>query len=506
METQTHVTAQEQCERLKSSPVAAHLSFPGSPIFLDEQAGNTTGYWSNNERDVTPACRITPKTANDVSKAVTLLAPSKCGFAVRGGGHMFWAGAANIQDGVTIDLSEISRIHVTQDRKIVAVGAGARWQDVYAKLGPMNLSAVGGRAGTVGVAGLTLGGGNSYFAPRYGIACDGVASYEVVLADGRVVTASPTHHPDLYRALRGGGNNFGIVTKFSFRAFEQGNVWAGFIIHPPSTTAENLDRLQAFNTKSGNGIDNYATENQVHTFNSTGRSFIINIVVYTKPETDPEILRPFIGLQPQLSNDMRITNLSDIVKEGTPPPGARYTPSVHQLQIPSSHRLQSLTFSLHSNCWASFSFANNATILSHVLSMADEAFAPIRHIPGFSGIFSFQPMNRQILRHMSSYGGNALGLDPGRDIFWLNYGIAYTSPADDSRVYALTRAFFEQVERYTRSQGQHIGFIYMNYALPTQEVIASYGRANVEFLRGVGGKYDPEGVFQRLVPGGFKLV
>lgn len=71
---------------------------------------------------------------------------------------MFWAGAANIQDGVTIDLSQMSRIKVSKDRKIVSVGAGARWQDVYARLDPMNLSVVGGRAGTVGVAGLTLGG------------------------------------------------------------------------------------------------------------------------------------------------------------------------------------------------------------------------------------------------------------------------------------------------------------------------------------------------------------
>ncbi|KAI4188159.1 MAG: hypothetical protein LQ346_005372 [Caloplaca aetnensis] len=290
--------------------------------FSSEQAGNTTGYWSNNERDVTPACRITPKTANDISKAVTLLARSKCSFAVRGGGHMFWAGAANIQDGVTIDLSEMSRIHVSKDRKIVSVGAGARWQDVYAMLDPMNLSVVGGRAGTVGVAGLTLGGKFLSLMRAAKVFGSEVMQIDTLIALNKTLlaenlTANPTHHPDLYRALRGGGNNFGIVTRFNFRAFEQGKVWAGFIIHPPSTTAENLDHLQTFNTKSGDGIDNYATENQVHTFNSTGRSFIINIVVYTKPETDPEILRPLTGLQPQLSNDMRITNLSDIVKEGS---------------------------------------------------------------------------------------------------------------------------------------------------------------------------------------------
>lgn len=152
----------QQCADLKASPVAPLLSLPGSTGFLSEQSGNTTGYWSNNERDVTPACRITPKTANDVSMAVNYLARKKCSFAVRGGGHMFWAGAANIQDGVTIDLSQMNQIVVSRDRKITSVGPGARWQDVYAKLDPMNLSVVGGRAGTVGVAGLTLGGASAF--------------------------------------------------------------------------------------------------------------------------------------------------------------------------------------------------------------------------------------------------------------------------------------------------------------------------------------------------------
>lgn len=81
---------------------------------------------------------------------------------------MFWAGAANIGDGVTIDLSQMDRVVVSRDRKLTAVGAGARWQDVYSKLVPMNLSVVGGRVGTVGVSGLTLGGNSNSIERRIG--------------------------------------------------------------------------------------------------------------------------------------------------------------------------------------------------------------------------------------------------------------------------------------------------------------------------------------------------
>ena len=133
------------------------MSFPNSTIFDNEQTGNSR-YWSANEAEVIPACRITTLDAQDVSTAVTELIGLKCPFAVRGGGHMWWAGAANIQGGVTIDLSAMNQIQLSQDQKITAVGPGARWADVYTQLNPKNLSVVGGRVGTVGVAGLTLGG------------------------------------------------------------------------------------------------------------------------------------------------------------------------------------------------------------------------------------------------------------------------------------------------------------------------------------------------------------
>lgn len=131
------------------------------------------------------------------------------------------------------------------------------------------------------------------------------------------MVASPQQHSDLYKALRGGGNNFGIVTQFTLRTFEQGQIWGGFILHPPNTTAENLQRLQEFNTASGNGMDRDATNNQVHLYNANGRFAVLNILVNTRPVENPEILRAFSTLQPQISNSMRITNLSEMVTEGS---------------------------------------------------------------------------------------------------------------------------------------------------------------------------------------------
>lgn len=130
-----------------------------------------------------PACIVRPRSAQDVSKAVTILASSRsrvpgCQFAVKGGGHTPAGGAANIQGGVTIDMKFLNATVLSEDKNSVAVGAGAVWNDVYGYLGDFNLAAAGGRNGGVGVGGLLLGGGISHFSPRVGWACDGVVEFE----------------------------------------------------------------------------------------------------------------------------------------------------------------------------------------------------------------------------------------------------------------------------------------------------------------------------------------
>lgn len=139
-------------------------------------------YWSEAAQ-LRPTCIIQPHDANEVAKVVTTLVQANstypCQFAVRSGGHTTWAGANNIVNGVTIDLSLMNSTVYHADNSTAAVQPGARWLSVYKTLDAQNIAVAGGRAGTVGVAGLILGGGNSFYAGRKGMVCDNVANFQV---------------------------------------------------------------------------------------------------------------------------------------------------------------------------------------------------------------------------------------------------------------------------------------------------------------------------------------
>ena len=119
-------------------------------------------YWAAQEEQVSPYCIVSPANSEDVSTAVKILSTGTffdiCKFAIRSGGHTAYAGSANIKDGVTIDLSALNEITLSEDQSTVAIGPGQRWGNVYGALQAQNLSVSGARASGVGVGGLTLGG------------------------------------------------------------------------------------------------------------------------------------------------------------------------------------------------------------------------------------------------------------------------------------------------------------------------------------------------------------
>ena len=179
------------------------------------------------------------RTTADVQAAIEAGRGASVPIAVRGGGHS-GPGFGTVDGGVVIDLSPMQSVDVDPDRRTARVQGGATWNVVDATTHEHGLATPAGIISSTGVGGLTLGGGTGYLSRKYGLTIDNLVEAEVVLADGRIVTASETENRDLFWALRGGGGNFGVVTSFTFQLHPVRDVICGPTAWPVSATTDVL--------------------------------------------------------------------------------------------------------------------------------------------------------------------------------------------------------------------------------------------------------------------------
>jgi hypothetical protein len=183
--------------------------------------------------------------AADVITAVDFGRDNDLRIAIRGGGHN-GPGLASVDDGLVVDLSTMRGVRVDPLARTVRVAAGCTQGDVDHATHPFGLAMPAGIISTTGIAGLTLSGGHGYLSRKYGLTIDNLLEADVVLADGRFVTASKDQNADLFWALRGGGGNFGVVTSFKFALHPVSTVFAGPIAWDQKHARTIMQRYREF--------------------------------------------------------------------------------------------------------------------------------------------------------------------------------------------------------------------------------------------------------------------
>jgi FAD/FMN-containing dehydrogenase len=177
--------------------------------------------------------------------------------AIRGGGHNV-AGRALCDGGMVIDLSGMRAVFVDPGQRTARVQGGATLGDVDRETHAFGLAVPAGVVSRTGIAGLTLGGGVGWLVRKHGLTCDNALSFEVVTAEGRLLTASTDENPDLFWALRGGGGNFGVVTSFLFRAHPVATVLGGLIVHARDQARDVIRHYRDFMAAAPDDLTAYA--------------------------------------------------------------------------------------------------------------------------------------------------------------------------------------------------------------------------------------------------------
>jgi hypothetical protein len=185
----------------------------------------------------------------DVIAAVNFARENRLQVAVRGGAHSF-PGHSVCDGGFVIDLSPMKGVRVDPATRTARAQAGAKWIDFDHETQAFGLATTGGTASDTGIAGLTLGGGLGWLSSKYGLTVDNLISADVVLADGRFLTASSTQNQDLFWGLRGGSGNFGVVTSFEYQLHAVGPmILGGMILYPLVAAKEVLGFYREFTQK-----------------------------------------------------------------------------------------------------------------------------------------------------------------------------------------------------------------------------------------------------------------
>jgi len=230
----THADQQRSAARSAPGSIPElRAAFHGDVVAPHDPEYESARLVVNAAVDRRPALIVRPADSADVALTVSLARTEGLELAVRGGGHSF-AGHGTSDGGLVLDMSGMRALHVDPQRRIAWAQAGLTAGQYTAEAAKRGLTTGFGDTGSVGIAGLTLGGGIGWLVRKHGLTIDDLLGVELVTADGERLRTDFERHPDLFWALRGGGGNFGVVTRLEYRLHEIDTVVGGMLVLPAS--------------------------------------------------------------------------------------------------------------------------------------------------------------------------------------------------------------------------------------------------------------------------------
>ncbi|KAH8898456.1 FAD-binding domain-containing protein [Thozetella sp. PMI_491] len=489
----------EAIEALKAAFPSDQVSLPGTEAYKRLNSS----YLCLLQSEIMPAAIFQPKTKEDVAKFLQIVKDDGATqFAICGNGQQPAPGCSNIEEGITLNLGLLTGVELNADGT-VSIGAGECWGSVVRKLAPEGLAVAGGRTGRGGIGGLALAGGLSYFSSREGFISDNILGFEIVLASGEIVQADASSNPDLWRALRGGGNNFGVVTKYHMATFKQGPIWGGNVLYPASGFSGQIDALVHEITKDDASVD-------THIMISVGYAAQINTILcqntvyYTQAVENAEPLKPFVSVQTPMFKaiDLGLKAINSAFKSNL-----MRLNSVRMVTLPEAAdaAAKSAMNGIRA-VYMNTTVKADAATLKAAVEIYKSAIPSIKGCKGLIGSFTLQPYPVSLLKKSVEKGGNSLGLDPAEgplvSVLLLTY---WKSKSDDETIVQAMKGVIEKIKKDAAITNTLVPFTYLNYAANFQDPTGSYGEENKRALQEVSRKYDPEGLFQKACPGGFKL-
>ncbi|TGJ84033.1 hypothetical protein E0Z10_g4738 [Xylaria hypoxylon] len=480
--------AQSTCDIVESQ-----TSIEWYKRFQIEYTSEQSEYWSTSCGDLKPSCILMPKTTQEVAAVVSTLATNNESFAIKSGGHNPNNYFASIDGGPLISTKNLNQVVLDAVAETVRVGPGNRWDDVSAALDGSGYTVIGGRIGNVGVGGYMLGGGMSFMSTEYGWAANSVLEFELVLANASVVSVTESNHPDLFMALKGGGNNFGIVTSYLLQAYPQGDVWGGNLIFD-ATSEVSTAILAAVRDFTENYDDGKA--GIIVTAERTLATLLdiwVIFLYYNGPEPPAGVFDKFLDISDFKINTCKTQSMNSLLSGNNWAvlKGSVYTIGTETIPLPSE--------------------ANGAEVMGKIFDHWVNVSNTAQLIPGLVASLAFQPLPKKLAQIAKAKGGDMLDINDDIDRIVLELDYSFLSSLSYSQVDKTMRDTYSGFKTIVEDY-QDGGLLPKDVYLPLFQNDCFYpqdyfGRLKPEKLalaRRVQAEVDPNG-FWKTRTGGFKI-